>query len=415
MAGRLLTLATGAAVMDGVKLLYNNDGENLWAVDSSGAHAGAYHPHTGYAIDTATIRGSARDVAAIADVDMICPFHNVPWWQSKLEPPAAHRAWYDKTFGFPWGAGGSQLDYVLKGGDFVGEFADECRSTSQTPFVTIRLNDGQMCQHPPTPDNCSSGVNNDHQFDRLSRFWWEHKDNASLILGLQQTPPEGFKPCCWLPHDKGGCRCTNAACEFSWAGSPLARDRIANLIGELAELYVARGVHGISLDFERGLDYFAKSVPMSERRSIMKGFVQGIRARIDKATAAARVEWSRGNQSAAVAAGRVEPPAEVALGVRLTPSWGQLREQGLDDLRSLVTPLSKGGEGVTYINFGVFFWAFQPFDSEIASLAAALPNGTLWYDVIHQLLYYLAAYTCVFCAYATYGLSPGPYSGRKHR
>ena len=59
--GRLLALATGAAVMDGVKLLYNNDGENLWAVDSSGASAGAYHPRTGSAIDTATIRGSARD------------------------------------------------------------------------------------------------------------------------------------------------------------------------------------------------------------------------------------------------------------------------------------------------------------------------------------------------------------------
>ena len=98
--GRLLALATGAAVMDGVKLLYNNDGENLWAVDSSGASAGAYHPRTGSAIDTATIRGSARDVGGIADVDMICPFLNVPWWESKLEPPAAHRAWYDKTFGF---------------------------------------------------------------------------------------------------------------------------------------------------------------------------------------------------------------------------------------------------------------------------------------------------------------------------
>ena len=56
-------MATGAAVMDGVKLLYNNDGENLWAVDSSGARAGAYHPHTGYAIDTATIRARFPDAA----------------------------------------------------------------------------------------------------------------------------------------------------------------------------------------------------------------------------------------------------------------------------------------------------------------------------------------------------------------
>ena len=209
----------------------------------------------------------------------------MPWWQSKLEPPDKHRSWYDKTFNFSWGAGGSQLDYVLKGGDLIGVFAEESLSTNQKPFVTIRLNDGQMCTHPPTPDNCSSGVNNDHQvrsstavwpftgvvllrvvysvirelmvppplraqFDRLSQFWWEHRDNASLILGLQQRPPEGFKPCCWLPADNGGCHCTNAACEFSWAGSSLARDRIAALIGELAQQYVHKGVHGISLDFQ---------------------------------------------------------------------------------------------------------------------------------------------------------------------
>ena len=71
-------------------------------------------------------------------------------------------------FGFAWGGGGSQLDYVLKGGDFIGEFADESRRTGQKPFVTIRLNDGQMCSHPPTPDNCSSGVNNDHQVRRTA-------------------------------------------------------------------------------------------------------------------------------------------------------------------------------------------------------------------------------------------------------
>ena len=144
-------------------------GENLWAVDSP-YHTVPITPQ-GVArpspITAAVIRGSASDVAHIADVDLICPFHNVPWWESKLEPPARHRAWYDSTFNFSWGAGGSQLDFVLKGGDFVGEFADECTKTAQKPFVTIRLNDGQMCSHPPTPDDAMSGVNNDHQFETI--------------------------------------------------------------------------------------------------------------------------------------------------------------------------------------------------------------------------------------------------------
>lgn len=64
---------TGVANMAGVQLLYNNDGENLWAVSSP------YH-EGGAPITAATIQGSVREVAGIADVDLICPFHNVPWW-----------------------------------------------------------------------------------------------------------------------------------------------------------------------------------------------------------------------------------------------------------------------------------------------------------------------------------------------
>jgi len=64
---------TGVANMAGVRLLYNNDGENLWAVSSP------YH-EGGAPITAATIQGSVREVAGIADVDLICPFHNVPWW-----------------------------------------------------------------------------------------------------------------------------------------------------------------------------------------------------------------------------------------------------------------------------------------------------------------------------------------------
>ena len=111
----------------------------------------------------------------------------------------------------------------------MGEFADESVRLGQKSFVTIRLNDGQMCTHKPTPDNDTSGINNDHQFDRLSQFWWTHRSNASMIMGLQQSPPKGFQPCCWT----GDCSCPSSACEFVWT-STLARDRIAALVGELA-------------------------------------------------------------------------------------------------------------------------------------------------------------------------------------
>ena len=86
--------------------------------------------------------------SAAADVNMIARFTmcrgGTP--RSSLQK---HRRWYDSTFNFTWAAGGSQLDYVLKGGDFIGDFARECVKTGQKAFITIRLNDGQMCTHPP--------------------------------------------------------------------------------------------------------------------------------------------------------------------------------------------------------------------------------------------------------------------------
>lgn len=347
---------TAAEVLDGTRILYNNDGENLMSVTSS------YHSK-GAPINATTIRGTVRDVAGVADVDMICPFHNVPWWNSTLEPPSEHRDWYDRTFNFSWDpAGGSQLDYVLRGGDFVGVFLDESVKQGQKPFVTIRLNDGQMCAHKPTPDDDPSGVSNDHQFDRLSRWWWDHRSDPSYILGLQEDPPVAFRPCCWQDDPatkKPACSCPNAGCEMSWTNSP-SRQRIIRLVGELAAMYVPRGLRGIELDFQRGLDYFPQSTPLGTRRGIMRAFLRDIRARMDAAS----------------------PSQPLALGLRVTPSWGTLRLQGLDELGGLVMPLGAGGDGVTYLNWGTFFWAYQPFDSELASLAAATPPGTpFFYEV----------------------------------
>ena len=274
-------------------------------------------------------------------------------WDSAIEPPKKHRDWFDATFNFSWGGGGSQLDYVLKGGDFIGDFAAECIATQQKPFVTVRLNDGQMCSHVPAPDNSTSLSNNDHTFDRLSQFWWERRENASVILGMQGVEHNGWKPCCW---GWGGhtCSCSNAACELSW-NSAAVRDRIVGLIGEMATIYAVKGVRGISLDFERGLNYFPDSTPPAVRARIMTGFVRQIRAALD-------------------ATG-----VQMALGLRLQPNWAMLRSQGLGNLAGLVAPVSKGGCGVTYFNWGIYFYSFMPFDSEIASLAAATPAGTPFY------------------------------------
>lgn len=66
----MVTHTTAGQVMDSVEVLYNNDGENLWAVQSP------YHDRA-TAVTESDIRGSVNDVAGVADVDLICPFHNV--------------------------------------------------------------------------------------------------------------------------------------------------------------------------------------------------------------------------------------------------------------------------------------------------------------------------------------------------
>ena len=354
MAHLASLLSAASMLPGGIQLMYNNDGENLMTVTSP------YHAR-GAPIDASTIIGTVEDTRGNMDANMICPFHNVPWWASKLEPPEAHRDWYDETFNFSYNtSGGSQLDFVLRGGDFIGTFTKATLNASQTPLVTIRLNDGQMCAHSPTPNDDSSLVSNDHQFDRMSQYWWEHRNDSSTILGLQQTPPVTFRACCWIDDPqtkKPSCACPSTACELSWLNAEV-RARIVNLLGELAATYAPAGLAGIELDFERSLDYFPASTPNEQRRTLMMGFVRDVRAAIDAA-----------------------PGGEaLTLGVRLSPHWEALRAQGLDDLRLLTAPSAGGGGGIGYITWGVFFWCYQPHDSQIASLAAATPAGvpTFW-------------------------------------
>ena len=123
-----------ASRLSGLEVLYNNDAENLLTVRSS------YHREM-TPITESVIRGSVRDTRGVVDGNLITPFHGVPWWNSTLESPAAHRDWYDATFGFPYGAdGGTQLDFILRGGDLVGTFADEALSEGQKPLISISLN-----------------------------------------------------------------------------------------------------------------------------------------------------------------------------------------------------------------------------------------------------------------------------------
>ena len=160
---------TAAGRLDGLHVLYNNDAENLLTVRSP------YH-HEMDPINASVIRGSERDTRGAVDGNLITPFHGVPWWNSTIESPAAHRDWYDKTFGFNYGDnGGTQLDFILRGGDLVGTFVDEVHAEGQKSLISFNLNDGQMCACPPTPNNYTSMNANEHTFSYISRTFYEHR------------------------------------------------------------------------------------------------------------------------------------------------------------------------------------------------------------------------------------------------
>ena len=123
------------------------------------------------------------------------------------------------------------------------------------------------------------------------------------------------------------------------------RTRILNLIGELMQRYRGQ-LEGLELDFQRGLDYFPGSTPQATRTAVMAEFLRDIRAMLGP---------------------------DAVLGLRLSPNAEVLQRQGLGNLTQLVAAPAAGGLGVDYLNWAVYFWSFQPFDSQVRALAAQVP------------------------------------------
>lgn len=354
---------TAAARLDGVRNLYNNDAENLLTVNSS------YHRSMAPITDS-VVRGSVYDTHGSVDANLIMPFHGVPWWNSSIEPPQAHRDWYDKTFGFDYDPnGGSQLDYIMRGGDLIGTFADEAIKEGQKPLISISMNDAQMCNCPPRSNGYKSMAANDHTFSYVSRTFYEHRFDKEAMLGYGQNPPTPWRPCCWALGNASCANdyaCNEKACEFSWL-SPVMPQRLVRLIGEVSEMYGNR-VAGIELCVRCAGDYFPLKTAQAVRNKLMMAFVRQVRLAMDAATEGLGLP-------------------QLALGLQLSPDWGNLRAVGLADLAQVVAPTTAGGAGVTYLNWAVASRSVFPFDCALASLAAATPPGTPWFFNIQSWTY----------------------------
>ena len=101
-------------------------------------------------------------------------------------------------------------------------------------------------------------------------------------------------------------------------------------------------------------DYFPLKTAQSVRNKLMLAFVRQVRLAMDAAME------RRGLP-------------QLALGLQLSPDWGNLRAVGLGELAKVVAPTTAGGAGVTYLNWAVASRTVYPFDCDMASLAAATP------------------------------------------
>ena len=225
------------------KLLYSNDTTNILSCTSPFHKKGEpFRPE----MLEATV-----DEAAGADVHMLQPGLGwVPWWQSKVYPPADHYRWWAGRTGLKPDAFG---EFVMNGGDLVSVFVKRCRAKGQSPFVSLRMNDAHHLAYLDKPGRGTANI---------SRFYEEHPQYRLGNNGSQRV--------------------------FNWAIPEVRAQKFA-FIEELLENY---DLDGFELDFMRASTYFRQNETTSAQRAgIMTEFVSRVRRTVDRTARGGKRRW----------------------------------------------------------------------------------------------------------------------------
>ena len=177
----------------------------------------------------------------------------IPWWKSTVYPAAEHYRWFQERTGFEPDSFGK---YMLAGGDLVQVFLDRCRRRGQTPFISLRMNDGH---HLENVDKKERGA------VWATKFYAEHPEYRL-----------GPDPARWEQH------------VLNWA-IPAVREHKFAFIRELCENY---DLDGFELDFMRHYSYFQlDKTTRQQRADIMTAFVRQVRALLDRTAKPGRRRW----------------------------------------------------------------------------------------------------------------------------
>jgi hypothetical protein len=234
------------------RVVYSNDLTNIVSNKSP------FNP-SGKSFAPGMVEASVVEAGA-ADVQFLQPgFGWTAWWQSAVDPPAAHWRWFHEKTGIaaPW-----WLSFLVGGGDFVDLFVKACRKIGRPAMISLRMNDGHHLA-------ATSGPN----MAETSRFYDDHPE-WRIAVG----PHRDFRANWW----------SRPAGNLNWA-VPEVRAQKFQLLQELATKY---DIDGLELDFMRHpLLFRVTETDFATRSGIIRDFVASVRRVLDRTSPAGRRRW----------------------------------------------------------------------------------------------------------------------------
>jgi hypothetical protein len=241
----LIAPAAGVAA-DPPLVFYSNDTTHITSCESP-------YRRPGEGFSEERLRASIREAAGV-DAHLLQPGLGwIPWWRSRVYSPEDHYRTFLGEHGIT--KPNAYGRHLLKGGDLVASFLDECQKLGVRGIVSFRLNDGHHVRE------LAAALEERRPSQNMSRFFWENYERYRL----------GPDPGDWSQG------------VLDWAHPEVPAHKLA-LLRELCETYP---LDGIELDFLRHWTRFApERTGPEQRRAITADFVREVRAALDRASAA---------------------------------------------------------------------------------------------------------------------------------